>query len=287
MLGAILVCMSTSTRHAVTALALLMLAVTGCGGGNSDTAEPGAGLEDRRASVDSEFERAVEEARYLREDIAAVRADMRAVREAANSEARRASEEAASLRQELAALRLEMQQLSDGAAYEVERAASEVKRAAAEAKSLREEITAIRAEMSAADAAAQGDESLSPEEIAGNLAGTDSYSAPVVVDQQIPDTSRSARRRYRGPQQVIYYPPHYSQRSIAVQPRKSRRDGKRQSNSGSKATNTQPAAPSKPNVSASRPSAPSARPAAPASRPAPRATGSTQQKPVHIPQHER
>ena len=280
--------MNISTRQAAAVLAALMLVLAGCGGsGDSDKAEPGAGLEDRRATVASEFERAVEEARYLRDDIAAVRADMRAVRDLANSEARRASEEAARLRQEIAALRLEMQQLSDGAASEVQRAASEVQRAAAEAKSLREEITAIRAEMSAADAAAQGAESLSPEEIAGNLAGTDSYSEAVVIDQQVPYTSRSARRRYRGPQPVIYYPPHYSQRSIVVQPRKSRRDGNRQSSSGSQATNTKPAAPSKPSVSTSRPSAPSARPSAPVARSAPRATGSIQQKPVHIPQPER
>lgn len=285
--GAILVHMSTSNRHAATALALLMLVVTGCGGGNSDTVDPGAGLEDQRATVDSEFERAVEEARYLREDIAAVRADMRAVREAADSEARRASEEAASLRQEIAALRLEMQQLSDGAAYEVERAASEVKRATEEAKSLREEIAEIRAEMSAVNEVTQGADSLSSEEIAGSLAGEDSYSEAVVIERQVPYTSRSARRRYRGPQPVIYNPPHYSQRRVLAQARQFRRETNRQGSSGSKATNTKPAAPSKPNVSTSKPSAPSARPAAPASRPAPRATRSTQQKPVHIPQHER
>ena len=276
----ILVRVSTWTRHAAAALAVVMLAAAGCGGnGNADKAEPGAGLEGQRATVVSEFERAVEEARYLRDDIAAVRADMRAVREAANHEAQRASREAASLRAEITALRREMRELSDGTASEVERTAEE-------AKSLREEVAAIRAEMSAVREVAEQPESLSSEEIAGNLAGADEFSQPVVIDEEVPYMSRSARRRYRGPQTVIYAPP-YAHRSVMTQPRKFRRDGRRQSRSEALVTNTKPAAPSKPNVSNTRPTAPRARPVAPVARSAPRTTRSIQQKPVHIPQPER
>ena len=259
----ILVCMSKAIRHAAAVVAVMTFVTAGCGGnGNADKAEPGAGLEDQRATVVSEFERAVEQARYLRDDIAAVRADMKAVREAANYEAERASKEAAGLRDEIAALRREMKELSEAAASEVERTAEE-------AKSLREEVAAIRVDMSAAREAAQEAESLSPDEIDGNLTEAEKYPQAVVVDGEVTYLPYSSRRRAQ-----VIYGPSIAQRPFAAQRRTFRRDGQRQSHSGnakphaSQVANTKPAATSSPNVSNTRPQAPSARPAAPSARPA-------------------
>ncbi len=284
----ILVCMSTSTRHAAVVLAAVILVASACGGnGNVDKAEPGAGLEDQRATVVSEFERAAQEARYLRDDIAAVRADMRTVREAANHEAERASREAAGLREEIAALRLEMKELSEVATSEVERTAEE-------AKSLREEVAAIRADMSAVREAAEEAESLSPDEIAGNLTEAEKYPQAVVINDQATYMPYSSRRGAQRPIRVIYGP-SIAQRPFAPQPRTFRRDRQRHSRSGdakqhaSQVTNTKPAMSSRPNVSnsrpqepSSRPAAPSVRPAAPSARPAPR-PANTQPKRIHVP----
>ena len=283
---AILRRMSIPNRHAAAVLAAIILVASGCGGnGKADKAEPGAGLEDQRATVVSEFDRAVEEARYLRDDIAAVRADMKAVREAANHEAERASKEAASLREEITAIRLEMKEVSEAAASEVERTAEEAKR-------LREKIAAVRADMSAVREASQGAESLSSEEIAGNLTGVDEYPEAVVIDDGIRYMPYSSRRRAQERVRVIYAP-QIAQRPFTGQPRKFRRDGHRQSRSGdakqhaTMASNTKPAAPSTPNISSTRPQAPpNARPVAPAARPAPR-PANAQPKRIHIPQPRR
>lgn len=133
---AILGFMKTLNRHTVIALAALVLVAAGCGGtGDAEKAAQRAAEEDRQAALLSEFERAVDEARFLRDDIAALREDMRAVREAANDQVRRASREASDLRHEIAAIRLEMQELSEATAFETERSADE-------ARKLRDEIAA-------------------------------------------------------------------------------------------------------------------------------------------------
>ena len=297
--------MSNPTRHAATVLAALMLVAAGCGGnGNVDKVQPGAGLEDQRATVVSEFERAVEEARYLRDDIAAVRADMKAAREAASYEAERASKEAASLREEVAAIRREMEELSEAATSEVERTAEEAKR-------LREEIAAVRADMSAVREAAQGAESLTAEEIAGNLSEVDEYPKAVVIDDGRRNMPYSSRRRGQERVRVIYAP-QFSQRQFAAQPRRFRGAAGRMgrpaivkphasqvdnatpaapstpnvSNTGPQAPNARPARPGTPNVSNTRPQAPNARPAASVARPA-RQPASVPRKTVHIPQPQR
>ena len=290
----ILVCMSTAIRHVAAVFAVMALITAGCGGnGNADKAEPGAGLDDQRATVVSEFERAVQEARYLREDIAAVRADMKAVREAANHEAERASKEAAGLRDEITAIRLEMKELGKAAASEVERTAEE-------AKSLREEVAAIRAGMSAVRQAVQEAESLSSDEIAGNLTKVDEYPGAVVIDDNVTYLPYSSRRRAQERVRVIYAP-QIAERRFTAQRRNFRRDGHRQSRSGngkrraSQSSNPKPAAPgspnvsnptptapSRPNVSDTRPQAPNARPVAPAVRPA-RPPATFEPKKVHIP----
>ena len=264
--------MSTTTAQAAAVFAVMTLVTAGCGGnGNADKAEPGAGLEDQRATVVSEFERAVQEARYLRDDIAAVRADMRAVRDAASSEAERASNEAAGLRDEIAAIRRETRELSEAAASEVERTAEE-------AKSLREEVAAIRADMSAVREAAQEAESLSAEEIAGNRSAVDQYPQVVVIDDEVTNMRYSSRRRALRPIRVIYGSP-LAQRPFTVRPRNFGRDGHRQGRSrngkprASQSSNTKPAAPSRSNVSKPKPAAPSRsnvsnpKPQAPTARP--------------------
>ena len=179
-------------------------------------------------------------------------------------------------------------------------AASEVERTAEEAKSLREEVAAIRAGMSAVREAAQEAESLSSDEIAGNLTKVDEYPAAVVIDDEVTYMPYSSRRRAQRPIRVIYGSP-IGQRPFSVRPRNFGRHGHRQGRSGngkpraSQSSNTKPAAPgssnvsnptptapSRPNVSDTRPQAPNARPVAPAVRPA-RPPATFEPKKVHIP----
>ena len=262
--------MSTLNRHTAIALAALVLVATGCGGADdAEKAEARAAADVRRAAVVSEFERALDEARYLRDDIAALREDMRAVRDTANEEVRRASRDASVLRDEIAAIRLEMQQLSDAAASEAERSAEE-------ARTLRDEIAALRDELISAREAAERAESLSGDASVA-LSDVDEFPAPVVYDDEIGSSTYTPQRRAASPIRVIY-PPTYRQRPLAVRPRGAARDARRQSRSrdarrqASAVTGTKPVArptkpTSRPSAPALRPSAPAARPTTPASRP--------------------
>ena len=151
---AILKYMSTLNRHTAIVLAALVLVAAGCGGADdAEQAEARAAEDARRAAVVSEFESALDEARFLRDDIAALREDMRAERGAVNQEIRRASRDASGLRDEIAAIRLEMQQLSEAAASQAERSAEE-------ARTLRDEIAALRDELTSAREAAERAESM-------------------------------------------------------------------------------------------------------------------------------
>ena len=293
--GTILRIMKTCSRYTAIALAASVLVAAGCGGtGDAEKAAQRAAEEERQAALLSEFERAVDEARYLRDDIAALREDMRAVREAANDEVRRASREASDLRDEIAAIRSEVQQLSEAAA-------SEAARTADESKSLREEISAIRAEVSSLRVTAEKDESLSPNEIAA--AEMASYPDPVVIDEEDRSIRGSSLRRTQRPTTVIYAPSYERRRVYMTQPHKSRTGARRQRQSadaGPQMRDSKPSSPGKPSVSSPRPSAssvrpvapasrraaPAPRPAAPAPRPAPR-PAAVQQKTIHIPVKER
>ena len=323
--GAILRSMSTWNRHAVCALAALVLAAAGCGGADdAERAESRAAAEDRRTAVVSEFERALDEARYLRDDIAALREDMRAVRDAANEEVRRASRDASDLRDEIAAIRHEMQQLSESAASEAERSAEE-------ARTLRDEIAALRDELITAREAAEAAETTSVD-VSAALSEADEYPDPVVYEDELGSGNYLPQRRAGNAVRVIYGPT-YRQRPLAAPRRGYGRDGRRQSRSrdvkqqASNVTRAKPAARSRPDMSptkavapraprvaetrprapstrpmapavrpaapASRPAAPAARPAvpaprpaAPAPRPAPR-PAPVPQKQVHVPKPER
>lgn len=296
--------MSTLNRYTATALAAIVLLAAGCGGAvDADKAA-------QRAAVVSEFERAVDEARFLRDDIAALREDMRAVREAANDEVRRASREASSLRDEITAIRLEMQQLS-------ETAASDAERSAEEARTLRDEIAAIRDELIAAREASEAAGNTAPD-VSAALGEAEQYPAPLVYDDEIGNRPSSLQRRVGTPVRVIYGPT-YRQRPFTAPPRGLVRDGRRpgRSRDGRRrasdadrpkpagrtpiVSDTKPATPGSrpaarppgPAAPASRPAAPAARPAAPASRPAARAPAPAprpapvQQKKVHTPKPER
>lgn len=303
--------MNTLNRHTAIALAALVLVAAGCGGADdAEKAEARAAADDRRAAVVSEFERALDEARYLRDDIAALREDMRAVRDTANDEVRRASREASDLRDEIAAIRSEMQQLSEATASEVERSAEEAKR-------LRDDIAAIRDELAGAlDAAAAAENTAA--DVSGALGEADQYPDPLVYDDEIGGRPYSSQGQVGTPVRVIYGPT-YRQRPLTAPPRGYVREGRRLGRSpdvkrqASNVTRTKPAARSKPGASpgnavaprtprvsdarpatsvsrpAARPStpaAPIARPAAPAPRPAPRPAPVPQKK-VHTPTPER
>ncbi|MCY3988231.1 MAG: hypothetical protein OXF94_06515, partial [Gammaproteobacteria bacterium] len=271
--------MSTLNRHMVCALAAFVLAVAGCGGADdAERDESRSAADDRRAAVVSEFERALDEARYLRDDIAALREDMRAVRDTANEEVRRASRDASVLRDEIAAIRLEMQQLSDAAASEAERSAEE-------ARTLRDEIAALRDELISAREAAESAEGDSGD-FSVALSEADEYPAPIVYDDEIGSGTYSPQRRAGNAVRVIYGPT-YRQRPLAAPRRGYGRDPRRSSRSRdvkrqvSNVTRTKPAARTRPHVSPAkavaprapgvtdtRPQAPSTRPMAPAARPA-------------------
>ncbi len=298
--------MSTPIRNTASVLAVLMLVATGCGGnGEAGKAEPGSELEDQRAAMISEFERAVEEARFLRDDIAALRDDMRAGREAADDEIESASRDTASLREEIASMRREMVELSDAAASEAERSAQE-------ARSLREEITVIRDDMSAVREAAENAESLAGD-FSDIRSQVDEYPEPLVYEDEIRSRQNWMRRRPMSPVSGMYAP-LYRPWQVTPYPRNTRREGRRQSRSrdaqenasrvtgGAPTTitsnptpeapsapsisNPSPVAPSRPAVSTPRPSAPASRPSAPASRSVSRPAG-VPTKPVHIPVRER
>ncbi len=296
--------MSALNRYTARVLAAFVLVAAGCGGaGDAERVEARAAEEDRRAAVVSEFERALDEARYLRDDIAALREDMRSVRDAANEEVRRASRDASVLRDEISAIRLEMQQLSEAAASEAERSAEE-------ARTLRDEIAALRDELISAREAAERAENISGDASVA-LSEVDEFPAPVVYDDEIGAGTYSPQRQAVNPTTVIYAPT-YRRRPLAAPPRGAARDVRRQSRSrdvkrqASNMTRTKPAVRTKPDVPrtkavvpraprvagtrrqapSARPAAPAARPAAPAPRPAPR-PAPVQQTKIHVPKAER
>ena len=310
---AILRIMSALNRRTAIVLAALVLVAAGCGGtDDAEQAEARAAEDARRAAMVSEFESALDEARFLRDEIAALREDMRAVRDAANEEVRRASRDASVLRDEIAAIRLEMQQLSDTAASEAERSAEE-------ARTLRDEIAALRDELTSALEAAESAER-SAGDVSAALSEAEQYPAPLVYDDEIGSRVYPPQGRVVNPVRVIYGPT-YTQRPSAVRPRGLARDARRVSRSrdarrqASRAADTKPASrpakpasrpalrpsrpaapasrpvarPSRPAAPASRPAAPVSRPAAPAPRPAAPAPrpAPVQQKKVHTPIPER
>ncbi|MDE0680336.1 MAG: hypothetical protein OXI11_09005 [Gammaproteobacteria bacterium] len=215
--------MSALNRYAAFVLAALVLVAAGCGGADdAERAEARTAADNQRTAVVSEFERALDEARYLRDDIAALREDMRAVRDAANEEVRRASRDASVLRDEIAAIRLEMQQLSEAAASEAERSAEEV-------RTLRDEIAALRDELTSAREAAEAAEGDSGD-FSVALSEADEYPDPVVYDDEIGTGTYSPQRQTARPTTVIYAPT-YRRRPLASPPRGYARDARRLSRS--------------------------------------------------------
>ena len=299
--GAILGFMSALSRYTATVLAGLVLVAAGCAGpDDAEKAESRAAEEARRAAVVSEFERAVDEARYLRDDIAALREDMRAVRDAANDEVRRASRDAADLRDDIAAIRREMQELGEAAASEAERSAEEAKR-------LGDDIAAMRDELTIALEAAES-AGIDSADVSAALGDADEYPDPLVYDDEIGSRAYPSQGQAGNPARVIYGPT-YRQRPFAAQPRGLAHDTRRSIRSrdakrtASSVTNAKPVAPrgprvagkrrqapaSGPAVHTSRPAAPTSRPAAPASRLAAPASrpAPVPQKKAHVPIPER
>ncbi len=216
--GAILGGVKIPTRHAMAVLAVLALAVAGCGGGESEDSGPAGAADDQRDVVVSDFERAVQEAQLLRDDISAARNDIRAAREFASAEAERAASETAKLRGEIAALRLEMQELGAGASSRMDETAQET-------ESLRGEIEAIRSELNALRQAGEETASLSPDEISGNFGYVQAYPEAVLIEAPAQQRRAPYRSTIYSPRAVIHTP-YYVQPPLAARPRLVRGGGR-------------------------------------------------------------